>query len=76
MAKKFKFWFGSKKEPTKTEKKQRSAAVRATIIIFAFIIVFVAIVAGFIFLDRFVKNNMNLNEKTVPMLLRYWVING
>ncbi|MGA2914801.1 MAG: hypothetical protein ABSE89_02110 [Sedimentisphaerales bacterium] len=69
MAKKFKFWSSSKKELTKTEKKQRSAAVRATIIIFAFVIVFVAIGAGFIFLDRFVKTNMNLNERTVPIQL-------
>jgi hypothetical protein len=67
MAKKFKFWFNSKKELTKTEKKQRSAAVRATVIIFAFIIVFVAIGTGFIFLDRFVRNNMNLDEKEVPV---------
>ena len=69
MAKKFKFWSGSKKELTKTEKKQRSAAFRATTIIFAFIVVFVAIGVGFIFLDRFVKGNMNLNQKTVPIQL-------
>ncbi len=69
MAKKFKSWFSLNKELTKTEKKQRSAAFRATVIIFAFIIIFVVIGVGFMFLDRFVKNNMNLNEKTVPIQL-------
>ncbi|MCX5633162.1 MAG: hypothetical protein NTW93_05780 [Phycisphaerae bacterium] len=69
MAKKFKSWFSSPKELTKTEAKQRSAAFRTTAVIFAFIAVFVAIGAGFMFLERFVKSNMNLNEKTVSIQL-------
>jgi hypothetical protein len=69
MAKKIKSWFSSPKELTKTEVKQRSAAVRTTAVIFAFIVVFVAIGVGFMFLERFVKSNMNLNEKTVPVQL-------
>ncbi len=57
------------KKLTKTEKKQRSVAVRTTIIIFAFIAVFVAVGVGFVFLDRYVKGNLKLNEKTVPIQL-------
>ena len=69
MTKKNKFWFGPQKKLTKTEEKQRSAAVRTTAIIFAFIAIFVAAGIGFIFLDRYVKGNLNLNEKTVPIQL-------
>ncbi|MGB8225873.1 MAG: hypothetical protein WCE45_03245 [Sedimentisphaerales bacterium] len=69
MAKKFKSWFSSPKELTKTQVKQRSAALRTTAVIFAFIAVFVAIGAGFMFLERFVKSSMNLNEKTVSIQL-------
>jgi len=64
-----KSWFNSKKSLTKAEKKQRSHAVRNTIIIFAFIAVFVAVGIGFIFLDRFVKSNLALDAKTVPLQL-------
>jgi hypothetical protein len=64
-----KFWFNSQKALTKTEKKQRSQAVRVTIIIFAFIAVFVAAGVGFIFLDKYVKSNLNLDKKTVPLQL-------
>ena len=69
MIKKSRFWFNSQKKVTKTEKKQRSQAVRVTIIIFAFIAVFVAAGVGFIFLDKYVKNNLNLSEKTAPIQL-------
>ena len=69
MIKKSKFWFNSQKKLTKTEKKQRSQAVRVTVIIFAFIAVFVAAGVGFIFLDKYVKSNLNLDEKTVPIQL-------
>lgn len=69
MAKKIKSWFSSQNQLTKTEAKQRSTAVRTTAVIFAFIVVFVAIGVGFMFLERFVKSNMNLNEKTVPVQL-------
>jgi hypothetical protein len=69
MAKKIKSWFSSQNQLTKTEAKQRSVAVRTTAVIFAFIVVFVAIGVGFMFLERFVKSNMNLNEKTVPVQL-------
>jgi hypothetical protein len=69
VTKKNKFWFSSQRKLTKTEEKQRSTAVRTTIIIFVFIAVFVAAGIGFIFLDRYVKSNLNLNEKTVPIQL-------
>jgi len=57
------------KRLTKTEKKQRFAAIRTTIIIFAFMAVFVAAGIGFVFLSRYVKSNLNLSEKTVPIQL-------
>lgn len=69
MAKKSKFWFGSQKELTKTEKKQRFAAFRTTAIVFAFIAVFVAAGIGFVFFERYVKGSLNLNEKTLPIQL-------
>lgn len=57
------------KRLTKTEKKQRFAAVRTTAVIFAFIALFVAIGVGFVFLDRYVKSNLDLSQKTVPLRL-------
>ena len=64
-----KSWFNSKKSLTKAEKKERSHAVRNTIIIFAFIAVFVAAGIGFIFLERFVKSNLALDVKSVHLQL-------
>jgi hypothetical protein len=64
-----KFWFGSAKKLTKTEKKQRSQAFKNTVIIFSVIAVFVAIAVGFVFFDRYVKTNLELNEKTVEIQL-------
>lgn len=64
-----KFWFGSGKKLTKTEKKQRSHAFKNTVIIFSFIAIFVAIAVGFVFFDRYVKGNLELNEKTVNIQL-------
>ncbi|MHB9071140.1 MAG: cell division protein FtsQ/DivIB [Sedimentisphaerales bacterium] len=70
MAKKEKkSWFSRTKKLTKTEKKQRFHAVRTTIIIFAAIVVCVAVVVGFVFLDRYVKANLKLEKKTVPIHL-------
>ena len=70
MAKKEKkSWFSRTKKLTKTEKKQRSVAVKTTIIIFAAIVVCVAVVVGFVFLDRYVKANLKLEKKTVPIHL-------
>jgi preprotein translocase subunit SecE len=69
MAKKSKFWSSSQKELTKTEQKQRSAALRTTVIIFAFIAIFVAIGAGLMFLERYIKGKLNLSEKTIPIQL-------
>jgi len=57
------------KKLTKTEKKQRFAAIRITAVIFAFIAVFVAAGLCFVFLSRYVKSNLNLSEKTVPIQL-------
>jgi hypothetical protein len=64
-----KSWFSRTKKLTKTEKKQRSVAVRTTIIIFIAIAICVAVVVGFVFLDKYVKNNLNLEGKTVPIHL-------
>jgi hypothetical protein len=70
MAKKDKkSWFIPKKPLTKTEKEQRSSAVRNTVIIFAFIAVFVAAGIGFIFLERFVKTSLALDVNAVPLRL-------
>jgi hypothetical protein len=69
MIKESKSWFNLQKKLTQTEKKQRYQAVRITIIIFVFIAVFVAAGVGFIFLDKYVKSNLNLNEKKIPMQL-------
>lgn len=64
-----KSWFSFGKKLTKTETKQRFAALRTTAVIFAFIVVFVAAGVGFIFLDRYVRDNLNISEKTVPIQL-------
>ncbi len=72
-AKNAKSWFSFKKKLTKTEKKQRSHAVRNTLFIFVFIVLAVSLVAGFIFMDRFVKKasgpaarSLNLELIDVP----------
>ncbi len=57
------------KKLTKTGKKQRFAAIRTTAVVFVFIAVFVAAGVGFVFLNRYVKSNLNLSEKTVPIQL-------
>ena len=64
-----KSWFSFKKKLTKTDKKERSKAFRNTIIIFAFIIIFVAIATGFIFLERFVKKQINFGSQTLGLEL-------
>jgi hypothetical protein len=64
-----KSWFSKTKKLTKTEKKQRSVAVRTTIIIFIAIAICVAVAVGFVFLDRYVKTNLNLAKKTVDIHL-------
>lgn len=70
MAKKEKkSWFSRTKKLTKTEKKQRSVAVKTTIVIFSVIVLCVAVVVGFVFLDRYVKTNPELEKKTVDIHL-------
>ncbi|MBN1787871.1 MAG: hypothetical protein JW806_05690 [Sedimentisphaerales bacterium] len=64
-----KSWFSSTKKLTRTEKKERSHALRNTIIIFAFIVVLVAAGVGFMFLERFVKTNLALDANSVPLQL-------
>lgn len=61
--------FSFQKKLTKTEKKERSKAVRNTLIIFVLIIIAVALVAGFIFLDRFVKKNTGLGAQALNLEL-------
>ena len=67
--KKFSFGFDWGKKLTKIEIKQRSHAVKTTIVIFGVIAISVAVAVGFIFLDRYVKSHLSLNEKTVPIHL-------
>ncbi len=62
-------WFSFKKKLTKTEKKERSKAFRNTIIIFAFIIIFVSLAIGFIFLERFVKKTTNFGTQPLGLEL-------
>lgn len=71
MAEKKKSWFsfGFKKKLTKIEIKERSRAVRNTIIIFVVIAVCVALTAGFIFLDRFVKKGLNFGGQALRLEL-------
>ena len=57
------FGFGSGKKLTKTEKKQRTQAAKTTLMIFAVIAIVVAVVVGFIFLDRYVKSATNSHDK-------------
>jgi hypothetical protein len=64
-----KSWFSFKKKLTKTEKKERSKAFRNTIIIFAFIIIFVSLAIGFIFLERFVKKTTNFGTQALGLEL-------
>jgi len=64
-----KSWFSFKKKLTKTEKKERSKAFRNTVIIFAFIIVFVGIATGFIFLERFAKKQIKFGTQTLGLEL-------
>jgi len=71
LAEKKKSWFsfGFKKKLTKIEIKERSRAVRNTIIIFVVIAVCVALTAGFIFLDRFVKKGLNFGGQALRLEL-------
>ncbi|OHB54382.1 MAG: hypothetical protein A2Y12_05775 [Planctomycetes bacterium GWF2_42_9] len=62
-----KSWFGFKKKLTKTEKKERSKAVRNTLIIFSIIIVAVGLVIGFIYQERFVKQSYHFGEKQLDL---------
>lgn len=68
-AKNSKSLFSFKKKLTKTEKKQRSIAVRSTLLIFMLIIIAVALVAGFIFMDRFVKRTSNFADRSLGLEL-------
>jgi hypothetical protein len=61
--------FSFKTRLTKTEKKARSSAVRNTFLIFALIIIAVALVAGFIFMDRFVKKTSNFGAQALNLEL-------
>jgi hypothetical protein len=64
-----KSWFSFKKKLTKTEKKERSKAFRNTVIIFAFIIIFVSLATGFIFLERFVKKTTSFGTQALGLEL-------
>ncbi|MDD5011319.1 MAG: hypothetical protein PHQ00_04275, partial [Phycisphaerae bacterium] len=68
-AKNSKSWFSFKKKLTKTEKKARSKAVRNTFLIVVFIVLAVALVAGFIFMDRFVKKASGQAAKSLNLEL-------
>jgi len=63
-----KSWFGfGKKKLTKTEKKERSKAVRNTLNIFIVIILGVGLTVGFIYLDRFVKTNYHFGSQSLGL---------
>ena len=62
-----KSWFSFKKKLTKTEKKQRSMAVRNTLIIFIVIIIAVGLVVGFIYLDRFVRQSYRFGSQSLSL---------
>lgn len=63
------FSFGFKKKLTKTEKKERSKALRNTIIIFLVIAVGVGLTIGFIYLDRFVKKSYRFGKEPLALYL-------
>jgi hypothetical protein len=63
-----KSWFGfGKKKLTKTEKKERSKAVRNTLNIFIVIIFGVGLTVGFIYLDRFVKTSYRFGQQKLGL---------
>jgi len=64
-----KSWFSFKKKLTKTEKKERSKAVRNTIIIFLIITVAVGLTVGFIYLDTFVKQSYHFGKEPLSLEL-------
>jgi hypothetical protein len=64
-----KSWFSFNKKLTKTEKKERSKAVRNTFVIFVLIILAVALVTGFIYLERFVKKSFNFGKEQLRLEL-------
>ncbi|MCE5340236.1 MAG: hypothetical protein LLF92_03800 [Planctomycetaceae bacterium] len=65
-----KSWFGfGKKKLTKTEKKERSKAVRNTLNIFIVIILGVGLTVGFIYLDRFVKTSYRFGQQSLGLEL-------
>jgi len=64
-----KSWFSFKTRLTKTEKKERSRAVRNTILIFVIIVLAVALVAGFIFMERFEKKASNFGKQSLNLEL-------
>jgi len=64
-----KSWFSFNKKLTKTEKKERSKAVRNTFVIFVLIIVAVALVTGFIYSESFVKKLLNFGNEQLPFKL-------
>ncbi|MEN6385813.1 MAG: hypothetical protein ABFD79_11540 [Phycisphaerales bacterium] len=64
-----KSWFGFKKKLTKTEKKERSKAVRNTLIIFIFIFLGVGLTVGFIYLEKFVKTSYRFGKENLALKL-------
>ncbi|HBG25774.1 MAG: hypothetical protein A2Y10_02230 [Planctomycetes bacterium GWF2_41_51] len=71
-----KSWFSFKKKLSKTEKKQRSKAVRNTMIIFMIIAVGVGLTVGFIYLERFVKTNYHFGDEPLSLNMAnipFWV---
>jgi flagellar basal body-associated protein FliL len=64
-----KSWFGFGKKLTKTEKKERSKAVRNTLIIFIFIFAAVGLTVGFIYMERFVKTSYHFEKEALALKL-------
>lgn len=62
-----KSWFGFKKKLTKTEKKERSKAVRNTLIIFMIIALGVGLTVGFIYMERFVKVSYHFGKEPLSL---------
>jgi len=52
------FFGAGKKKRTKAQKKQRSQAIKTTTWIFTFLVLAVGVAVGFIFFDRYVKNEL------------------
>lgn len=64
-----KSWFSFKKKLTKTEQKERSKAVRNTLIIFAFIALAAGLTFGFIYMDKFVKTSYRFGKEELSLEL-------